>query len=285
MKGASRSVGDPVERGNGRTTGCVPITPNHVTPLDARLDASVAAPHPSALALMERHVEALYTHDAGGRILRVREHDGAPAPRFFLGRTVDGAVRRYRHDVDDVLRRELEAASADHEFPDDTDDPGAAAAAELARYAAILARSASVERTEAGPAFAFPAELPAPYDARGDAVVRVTEANVALLRPLLPAWVPDVHRSPPLMALVVDGRAAAVCGSVRITPRAHEAGVETAPPYRGRGYAPRVAAQWARAVRTLGIEPLYSTSWQNAASRVVARKLGFVTFGSDLHLT
>ena len=48
---------------------------------------------------MELHVEALYTHAASGRILRVREHDGAPAPRFHLGRAIDGStVRRYRAD-------------------------------------------------------------------------------------------------------------------------------------------------------------------------------------------
>jgi len=40
--------------------------------------------------LMKRHVEALYTHDAAGRLRRVREHNGAPAPRFFLGRTAGG---------------------------------------------------------------------------------------------------------------------------------------------------------------------------------------------------
>jgi hypothetical protein len=58
--------------------------------------------------LMERHVEALYTHDEAGRLLRVREHDGQPAPRFFLGRTTGGqTVRRYRHDVDDTVARKL----------------------------------------------------------------------------------------------------------------------------------------------------------------------------------
>jgi hypothetical protein len=38
-------------------------------------------------------------------------------------------------------------------------------------------------------------------------------------------------------------------------------------------------------VRALGAEPLYSSSWENAASRAVALKIGLVHFGSELHLT
>jgi hypothetical protein len=220
-------------------------------------------------ALMEMHVEALFTHDAEGRLRRVNEPGGAEAPRFFLGRTAEGAVWRFRHDVDAALRRELEAAGE-----------GAGAA----RYGEILARAAPVMRAEAGPAFAFPPELPAADDAADD-VVRVTEANAYVLQPPLDAWLADVRWGAPLFALVADGRAAAVCASVRQTGAAHEAGVETAPADRGRGYAARVVAAWARAVRELGRVPLYSTSWENAASRAVARTLGLVHFGDDLHFT
>ena len=236
---------------------------------------------PRSRELMVLHVEALYTHDAAGRIVRVNERDGAPAPRFFLGQTEDGLVRRYRYDVDDALRRALEAASRPDARPDPAADSAADAAASVARYTAILARSGAVQHTEAGPVFSFPMNLPAP----SEAVVLVTEASVNLLHPLLPAWVPDVRLSPPLFALVADGQAVAVCGSVRITPHAHEAGVETAAAFRGRGYAMDVVAAWARAVRAAGVEPLYSTAWHNAASRAVARKLALVQFGSDLHLT
>lgn len=132
---------------------------------------------------MERPVEALFTHDAVGRIVRVREHDGAPAPRFFLGRTADGLVRRSRHDVDDVLCRALEAACDASPPPGASSDPGEAMATELSRCAAVLARSARVERTEAGPAFNFPDELPAPCGEHDSAVAVVTEANADILYP------------------------------------------------------------------------------------------------------
>ena len=237
-------------------------------------------------ALMEMHVEALYVHDETGRLLRVREQNGGPAPRFFLGRLTDGSVvRRYRHDVDDALRNALESVSTSGGVIGEPSlNPEHRAAAELARYGAILDRFEAVRSKSAGPAFCF-SELPREYTAPDDQVILVTSANVNLLQPLLPAWTPDVQLSPPLLALLVDGVAVSVCASVRITAGAHEAGVDTAPAFRGRGYAPRVVAAWARAVRSLGAEPLYSTGWHNAASRAVARKLGLVHFGSDLHLT
>jgi hypothetical protein len=118
-----------------------------------------------------------------------------------------------------------------------------------------------------------------------DGTVRIDGANAALLAPLLRPWLPDVAACQPMIALVVDARAVSVCCSVRRTDDAHDAGVETAAAFRGRGYARRVVAAWALAVRDLDRVPFYSTSWQNDASRGVARALGLVPFGSDLHLT
>ena len=75
------------------------------------------------------------------------------------------------------------------------------------------------------------------------------------------------------------------CCSVRISPQADEAGVETLEDYRGRGYATNVVAGWAIAVRELGRIPLYSTSWDNVVSQSVAKKLGLILYGVDLHFT
>jgi hypothetical protein len=64
------------------------------------------ADHP--LALMRLHVAALFTQDARDRLVSVNQPAGGPAPRFFLGRTADGAVSFVRNDVDADLAGALE---------------------------------------------------------------------------------------------------------------------------------------------------------------------------------
>ena len=54
--------------------------------------------------LMRAHIEALFTLDRNGRMLRINEPRGNRAPRFFLGRTVVGNEWRFRDDIDGALR-------------------------------------------------------------------------------------------------------------------------------------------------------------------------------------
>jgi hypothetical protein len=231
----------------------------------------------SLLEYMRLHVEAEFTHDMHGQLTRVNDPTGAAAPRFFLGQTAEGVVRRFRHDVPEVVRRKLEAASTPHRIGrSELETP-----LDPTPYAAILSENVPVEHASVGLAFRFPFDQPAvpgPQLLHG-------EQGTELLRPLLPQWIPDLQSAQPLIALVIDDRAVAVCGSVRITARAHEAGVETAAALRGRGYAAAVIATWSEAVRERGAEPIYSTLWHNAASRRVASKLRLVPIGRDLHIT
>lgn len=116
-------------------------------------------------------------------------------------------------------------------------------------------------------------------------LLAITETNAEMLRggfEMLVAELPDWQ---PFVAIIEESRAVSVCRSVRITPEAHEAGVETLPEFRGRGYAKDVVAGWARVVRSVGAIPLYSTSWENTASQAVAKKLHLVPYGEDLHIT
>jgi RimJ/RimL family protein N-acetyltransferase len=222
---------------------------------------------------MRLHVEALFTRDAAGRLLTVNDAGAAPAPRFFLGCTPNGNAWRFRHDVDaalaDDLRRLCESQPAGIENVD------------ADAFVARLSRDEPVRKTWTGPVYHFPATL-AGTDTD---IVRVTAHNATLLSPYLEDWLGDVATYAPMAAALEDGKAVSVCASVRITPRAHEAGVDTNRDFRRRGHATRAANAWARAVRKLDRVPLYSTSWNNTASRALAKRLELIQFGSDLHIT
>jgi RimJ/RimL family protein N-acetyltransferase len=226
---------------------------------------------PSALELMRMHVDALYTHDARLRMQSINQWSGGTAPRFFLGRTEFGAIRRFRVDVPDDL-----AAAAESLREEDVLSRRPAHEADYIR----LFASTPVERVWTGPAFHL-----ASSTAPAVRCTAIDATNADLLRGGFEAWLPDVPYCRPFMAVIEAGHAIAICASVRITPAAHEAGVETLPAYRGKGNAARVVAAWANAIRTLGAIPLYSTSWDNAASQRVAGKLGASMFGVDFHIT
>lgn len=226
---------------------------------------------------MSRHLEALYVHDERGRMAAVNQWDGGTVPRFHLSRTTEGALCRVRSDLPDALAAALTDWVRREPTLAGLDDPPAHAEV----YARLLEEHAPIESVGSGPVYRFPSLRPGP----DPAVVPIDEANSGALRRYLSEWLPDVPHRRPFFALLDDGHAVATCASVRITPRAHEAGVETAERYRGRGHASRVVAVWAAAVQAAGAEPLYSTSWENRASRGVAERLRLEPIGADLHLT
>lgn len=233
-------------------------------------------PRSDTLGWMSLHADVLFVCDARGRILRTADPVAPqPAPRLFLGRTVNGAAWRMRADVADDTATELSSLCAS-EPP--LDDP-----AQVPRYLAAYRRlldAPSCGVTEQ--VFRFPRTLPS-CELEGQ-LVHVTADEGALLGPSFPDWEEDAGRRDPFVALLRGGRVVALCASARMGARVHEAGVETLAGQRGRGFGSAVVAAWARSVRARGAEPLYSTSWDNAASLAIARKLGLIRYGVDLHL-
>ena len=147
-------------------------------------------------------------------------------------------------------------------------------------YVRLLDGHAPVRKRWAGPAYHF-TEYPEP----SRPLLAITETNAELLRGGFEELTAEPPASQPFVALLEEGRAVSVCRSVRITPAAHEAGVETLPEFRGKGYAKDVVAGWSRLVRSMGSIPLYSTSWENTASQALAKKLRLVAYGADFHVT
>jgi len=225
---------------------------------------------------MEQQVVTLFRHDANGRLLAVNEPGDHPAPRLFVGRTLEGNVWRFRHDLSESLVSELGDVLAGEPVATDLHDPYTT----YHQLRATLTAHAPVSAVWQGPAWYVPEDVMIPHDID---VTRVSEPSV--LREHFPSLIARLEEQQPYVAIVEAGQAVAVCCSARTSAAAAEAGVETAITHRGRGYASAIVATWASVVRNTGRLPLYSTSWENEASRGVAHKLGFVLYGSDLHIS
>ncbi|MEQ8858184.1 MAG: GNAT family N-acetyltransferase [Pseudomonadales bacterium] len=219
------------------------------------------------LDLMHSHCDALYVHNGRSELVRVNDWLRRPAPLLWIGFAANGTLWRFHEDVsartrariDDLIDQEPKGGTSEVPLHDDS-------------YRACLGANAAI----AGPTY----WLASPSSGPGHRVVRVSAANAAILaQGGLEAWIPDIPHQQPMFASLARGRAVAVCASVRSTPVAHEAGVETLPDYRRQGHAAAAVAAWAQELRRGGIMPLYSTSWNNLASQAVARRVGFQAFG------
>ena len=223
---------------------------------------------------MEMHIQALFTHDAWSCILAINSWQGGTAPRFFLGRTEQGTIWRFRNDLPEQLCDKL-TVLCQRESVTISERPKYET-----EYIRLLAENAPIKQIWLGPAYWF---------ANGAAIVEETvlinEQNAHLLQGGFDDWLPDIPHQQPIVAMLVGGRAVALCASVRISKFAHEAGVETVPSQRRKGYAVKVVSGWANAVAKLGVQPLYSTSIENLASQNVTNRLGLSKFGVDFHIT
>ncbi|MDF2661982.1 MAG: hypothetical protein K0Q94_4773 [Paenibacillus sp.] len=231
---------------------------------------------PTAHDLMEFHVKALFTHDRNDRLLTINEPwpGEALAPRFFLGRTIEGTTLcRFRHDVPGKLVEQMESLCAD--------EPAVKDFRTMPKHAEEYLSLLQGERFTMGPCFLVPNETVPSIQ-----TVSITRENMKdMLRGGFEWLSSEIDYAQPCIALVLEGRAVSICRSVRITSKAHEAGLETLDSFRGRGYAAAVVAGWAMAVRKLGAVPLYSTSWDNAASRSVAAKSALSFYGVNFTVT
>ena len=236
----------------------------------------------SELEWMNSHLECLYVHDARGRMLRANQMEGLAAPLFHLGRTRLGNVWRFHVELGpEPLRalarlfgRETALATAAEAVPEPE---------RLEACRRVLADAGvRLGHEHRGPAFHFPERVDAP-DVEVASLDGVDAS--ALAAPF--EWVAvEIALDRPAVGAVRDGRLVCVCHCARGSPDGVvEAGVDTLPAYRGRGLASAAVAGWADAVRRRGGVPLYSTGWDNLASRGVARRLGLVPYGEDCNIS
>lgn len=230
----------------------------------------------------ELHLETIFLRDARGRIVSTNEPRPSPGPLFALVRGVDACVWAVHATVPDALARQLDDLAQGETPGRDFEAPPRHAA----QYRALLAPFVAGEnagRRELtlfdGPAFVFPATLP-PVEG----TVLIDDERL-LMRHFRGWEIGEIAAGcGPMVAIMDDEYPVSVCFSARRTDAAAEAGLETAVPFRRRGYGVRVTAAWAHAVRAGGRTPLYSTAWSNHASRGVARRLGLILYASNWSL-
>lgn len=234
---------------------------------------------PTLAETIELHLDALYQRDAGGLLLRPRGSP-APSPRVHLVRSTEGNRWLLSSSVPASLRGAVERLLVSEPVLDTIEaierQPPACRDALLA----LLAGEHYPAREYRGPAFTFPRTLPEP----SIAIEVLGSAEEARPHPDL-AWLAtfaEVDR-PVVVARNDEGEAVAQCHAARPGPASAEAGLEVVEACRRHGLARAVTLGWARAVRAGGRVPLYSTSWENEASRATARSLGLIAYAEDWH--
>ncbi len=237
-------------------------------------------------------LRTLYELDGAGQILATREPGATRGPLFTLIRSATSVVWAVHATLDAPLKRALATLARDEPPTVALQQPPRHAA----RYRRLIEAAEAAEAADrchcfAGIAYQFPAQsmlaadLPLDPQTGWPRQIAPVE-NEAQLAPHFSGWIPGEIAAgrAPLMARWLNGEPVSICFSARSSPEAAEAGVETAAAFRGRGFAAEVTRAWALAIRASGRVPLYSTAWENHASRAVARKLGLIAYASDWSL-
>jgi hypothetical protein len=212
----------------------------------------------------------MFVLDGRGRIAPSPEPNVPPGPLFALIRGASSCAWAMRADVPDKVAAEVARLAREEHPIEDLQDPHAAPS-HADTYLALLGG-----QINSGPAFTFPDRIPHSTDVTLIDKLELLERNFR-------GWKADeIPWCSPIVSVMDGGYPVSVCFcATRNSKPAVEAGLETAPAFRGRGFAPRVTAAWAAAIRASGRIPLYSTSWTNSASRAVARKLGLIEYAVD----
>lgn len=225
------------------------------------------------------HLDALYERDASGLIIAMRASKQTP-PRVHLVRTVEGNRWLVSALLPVALRGVVEALLATEPVLHTVDAMERRAPA--CRDALLALLEEEDNRPPAneyrGPAYVFPPVLPIP--ARP---VEVLDAPAtARPHPDL-TWLAEFAETD-RPVVIARGDAVACCHSARRGSASAEAGLEVVSGYRRRGLAKAVTLAWAQVTRTDGHIPLYSTSWDNEASRANASSLGLLVYAEDWHI-
>ena len=217
---------------------------------------------------MHAHCAACFMSSERSDLICANDWNHSPSPALWVGFTRQEIFWRFHESVPLALRGKVARLLETEAF----ECEGSQHPRHDAQYRQYFSSTTAVS----GPTYWMPGRVTSSTGTTKDIFI---EDSGLLRGSELDAWIPDIPHQQPMVASIEQGRAVAICASVRITSRAHEAGVETLTAFRGRGHGAAAVAAWAKRVSAAGAVPLYSTSWQNVASQGVARRVGFRAFG------
>jgi hypothetical protein len=220
--------------------------------------------------MMRMHIESLFTFNDDLKLMNINEPWDTTklAPKFIMGRTIKGETLYYfRHDIpDDIVSKVSELCLK---------EPSAQNANEKPRYLE--------QYLECFQSSSYTEEICFYVPNNGEKIrdcILLDSKNLSTFTAVGFDWLKEEFPfSLPCAAFIHAGQAVSICRSVRISNKAHEAGIETLEAFRGNSYAHDVLFKWAQEVRQLGCEPLYSTLSDNFRSLRVAQKANLVCFG------
>ncbi len=220
------------------------------------------------LALLRLELGTLWVTDLAGHLRHERTHVARRAPLLAVASGQNGACWATSIEVPAATA----ARVVDLLAPTASADAVGWRPDRAAEIVQVLQELEPAATAVGGPSYVVDQALPQP-----NAVDLLTSADARLddLVDLLPEA--DRSLATPWVVALVDGDVAAVCETARSAPSSVEAGLWTYEPYRRRGFGVAVTAAWSTFVT--GRTAFYSTSWDNEASRGVARRLGLRPIG------
>lgn len=241
---------------------------------------SAAAPAPTAWSLINLELKTRFDIAADGRIEREAAPDGGPGPLMFLAGCDKGVAVRFGREVSDDLVAELSDLAADEPPLPDPDG----APRHLDRYLALLGAGSA-----AHPGLAFHLPQGTTVPGGGEMILSGTPEAARLEERFVREGVPPALVAmkireaadlwPPYCLVLQDGEIASMAFASRLGVQGVELGLETLPPFRGRGLAALAVAGWSGHPALKDRTLFYSTARSNLASQRVVAKLGLRFLG------
>lgn len=223
--------------------------------------------------MLEMRVETLFTTDSRSRLLTVNEpwDKTRPAPRLYLAKSTEGSIiYQFRNDVLPETIKELENYLK-AEPPLDNEN-------KIAYIDEYLKTLESSNYTE-GICYYYKNAR----EAAGNNCIKITPGNINDFRLQEFEWLrEEIDHCQICYGIAEDNNIVSLCRSVRISEKAHEAGIETMKEYRGRGLAGIVLINWANEVSGMEHTAFYSTGKENKSSQRVAEKAFLTKLGIEM---